>query len=80
MIKLPVQLTEHRTWEDAVGAAIAEQRRLEELSQESGDTIRPIVLYQAESNIQGAISQSGDLGETADVFAGRAGGGRGTPG
>ena len=52
MIKLPVQLTEHKTWEDAVGAAIAEQRRLEELSRESGDTIRPIVLYQAES-IQG---------------------------
>ena len=57
MIKLPVQLTEHRTWEDAVGAAIAEQRRLEELSRESGDTIRPIVLYQAESNIQGGANR-----------------------
>ena len=57
MIKLPVQLTEHKTWEDAVGAAIAEQRRLEELSRESGDTIRPIVLYQAESNIQGGANR-----------------------
>ena len=57
MIKLPVQLTEHKTWEDAVGAAIAEQRRLEELSRESGDMIRPIVLYQAESNIQGGANR-----------------------
>ena len=53
MIKLPVQLTEHRTWRDAVGAAMAEQRRLEEISRESGDSVRPIVLYQAETNIQG---------------------------
>ena len=53
MIKLPVRLTEHKTWEESVDAAVAEQRRLEEIARESGDSIRPIVLYQAETDIQG---------------------------
>ena len=53
MIKLPVRLTEHRTWREAVNGAVLEQKRLEAIARESGDAVRPIVLYQAESRIQG---------------------------
>ena len=53
MIKLPIRLTEHGNWRDAVNAAVLEQRRLEEIAREAGESIRPIVLYQAESRIEG---------------------------
>ncbi|HLY03003.1 MAG TPA: hypothetical protein VKR56_10995, partial [Candidatus Cybelea sp.] len=49
MIKLPIVLTEHRTWEDAVHAAIAERDKLAEISRAGGDVIRPIVLLQAQN-------------------------------
>ena len=52
MIKLPVRLTEHKTWREAVNAAVMEQKRLEEIARESGDSVRPIILYQAETDIK----------------------------
>ncbi|MCL5271950.1 MAG: DEAD/DEAH box helicase family protein, partial [Gammaproteobacteria bacterium] len=49
MIKLPVRLTEHKSWEDAVTSAIQKRERLEELAKNEEEFIRPIVLFQAES-------------------------------
>ena len=51
MIKLPIELTEHKEWELAVNAAIAERNRLAKASQDSGDSIRPIILYQAQNRL-----------------------------
>ena len=53
MIRLPLRLTEHPDWRGAVNAAVMERRRLEEIARESGEPVRPIVLYQAESRIAG---------------------------
>ncbi|HML33421.1 DEAD/DEAH box helicase [Sporomusa sphaeroides] len=49
MIKLPVRLNEHPSWEDAVTNAIQTRERLEELAQQEPAYIRPIVLFQSES-------------------------------
>jgi len=53
MVKLPIRLVNRPQWREAVQAAIAEQNRLEELAkseeQETGEYIRPIVLFQAEA-------------------------------
>lgn len=51
MIKLPIHMEEHQSWEDAVTTAVQEQHRLEELAQDGkeSDYIRPIVLFQAEN-------------------------------
>jgi type III restriction enzyme len=49
MIKLPVRLIEHHSWEDAVINAIQTRERLEELAQQEPSYIRPIVLFQAEN-------------------------------
>lgn len=48
MIKLPIILTEHKTWEEAVGDAIRTRDHLCELAKKDKDYIRPIVLFQAE--------------------------------
>lgn len=52
MIKLPIMLTEHKTWEEAVGDSIRTRDKLEELAQKDKDYIRPIVLFQAEKKNQ----------------------------
>lgn len=49
MIKLPVRLAEHRSWEDAVTSAIQTRERLEEIAAHEDSYIRPIVLFQAEN-------------------------------
>ncbi|MEG6586065.1 DEAD/DEAH box helicase [Dendrosporobacter sp. 1207_IL3150] len=49
MIKLPVRLIEHKSWEDAVTNAIQTRQRLEEVAQAEPAYIRPIVLFQAEN-------------------------------
>lgn len=49
MIKLPIRLTEHKTWEQAIGDSIRTRAQLEELAQKDRDYIRPIVLFQAEN-------------------------------
>ena len=49
MIKLPVRLEEHDTWEGAVTGAIVRRAELaEEAAKDRGGYIRPIVLFQAE--------------------------------
>ncbi len=49
MIKLPIMLTEHPTWQMAVRDAIAARQRLHDLAQNDPDFIQPIVLFQAEN-------------------------------
>lgn len=49
MIKLPITLTEHETWEDAAESAVQQRNRLETLAVGEPDYIRPIALFQAES-------------------------------
>ena len=48
MIKLPVMLTEHQTWDEAISAAIQTRAKLFELARQDRQYIRPIVLFQAE--------------------------------
>lgn len=48
MIKLPIMLTEHKTWEEAIGDSIRTRDKLNEIAQKDKDYIRPIVLFQAE--------------------------------
>lgn len=52
MIKLPIRLVEHKSWEEAVNAAIRERRRLADLAEKDPSYIRPIVLFQAEDKGQ----------------------------
>ncbi len=48
MIKLPIVLTEHRNWEEAIQDAILTRKKLAELAVKEIDFVRPIVLIQAE--------------------------------
>ncbi|WP_163373313.1 DEAD/DEAH box helicase family protein [Endozoicomonas acroporae] len=48
MIKLPIQLSEHENWEDAIRDAVLTRERLEVEAQKEHDYVRPIVLLQAE--------------------------------
>lgn len=48
MIKLPIRLTEHKSWEDAVQDSILTRQRLYDLAAKDADYIRPIILFQAE--------------------------------
>ncbi len=52
MIKLPVMLTEHPTWQTAVRDAIANRQQLHDLAVNDKDFIQPIVLFQAENKNQ----------------------------
>lgn len=49
MIKLPIVLTEHQNWQDAVQDAVITRNKLMLDAQKDQDYIRPIVLFQAES-------------------------------
>ena len=55
MVKLPVIVYNHSNKNQVIDSALHLQRRLEQTAKEetSGNYIRPIVLFQAESNIQG---------------------------
>lgn len=56
MIKLPILLTAHQTWEAAVGGALAERRGLAAKAiAEGGRYIRPITLFQAQPATAGAL-------------------------
>ena len=48
MIKLPIRLTPHNTWEDAVQDSILTRQRLADLAAGDAAYIRPIILFQAE--------------------------------
>lgn len=52
MIKLPIVLTEHPTWEEAVRDSILKRERLAQLSKADTDYLRPIILFQAENQAQ----------------------------
>lgn len=49
MIKLPIVLTEHPTWEASVRDSILTRQRLASLCKDESQYIRPIVLFQAEN-------------------------------
>jgi len=49
MIKLPIILTEHPTWREAVTDAVLTRQKLAEPARKEPDFLRPIVLIQAES-------------------------------
>jgi len=50
MIKLPILLTEHANWQEAVTDAVRTRARLAQLTDgERPDFLRPIILFQAES-------------------------------
>ena len=48
MIKLPIVLSEHDSWQNAVNGAVAARTELAETAAEDPDYIRPIVLFQAQ--------------------------------
>ena len=52
MIKLPIILSEHDTWQNAVNGAIACRASLSETAEIEPDYIRPIVLFQAQPKNQ----------------------------
>ena len=54
MIKLPIMLTEHQNWEDAIQDAVITRNKLAIDAQKDEDYIRPIALFQAEN-------RSGDI-------------------
>jgi len=49
MIKLPVVLQEHDSWQQAIAASIQTRARLEQAADKESDYIRPLVLFQAEN-------------------------------
>lgn len=52
MIKLPIVLTAHMSWQAAVSGALAERHRLAEAAKNETPFIRPIVLLQAQNQDQ----------------------------
>ncbi len=52
MIKLPVMLSEHQTWQTAVTGAIAKREELAKEASRDKDYVRPIVLFQAQNKDQ----------------------------
>lgn len=52
MIKLPIMLFEHDTWQNAVNGAIASRASLADEAEKDPDYIRPIVLFQAQPKDQ----------------------------
>lgn len=52
MIKLPIILAEHDSWQTAVNGAIASRAALAEAAKGEADYIRPIVLFQAQPRNQ----------------------------
>ena len=52
MIKLPVMLSEHDTWQNAVNGAIAARASLANTARDDPDHIRPVVLFQAQPKNQ----------------------------
>lgn len=48
MIKLPIVLTEHQNWQDAIQDAVITRNKLEIDAQKDAQYIRPIALFQAE--------------------------------
>ena len=49
MIKLPIMLTEHKSWQEALHHSVLTRNRLAEYTKDEPEYIRPILLVQAES-------------------------------
>ena len=60
MVKLPIMLSEHDTWENAVNGAIAARAALEGTAKDDADYIRPIVLFQAQPRNQEVTFRSSE--------------------
>lgn len=52
MVKLPIMLSEHDTWQNAVNGAINARAALAETAKDDSDHIRPIILFQAQPKNQ----------------------------
>ncbi len=52
MIKLPIMLSEHDSWQNAVNGAIAARASLAKTASEDEEYVRPIVLFQAQPKNQ----------------------------
>ncbi len=52
MIKLPIMLSEHDTWQNAVNGAIAKRAALATAAKQEAAYLRPIVLFQAQKKNQ----------------------------
>lgn len=52
MIKLPIELAEHKDWQGAVNGAIRTRSQLEEAARGESEYLRPIVLFQAQPKDQ----------------------------
>lgn len=52
MIKLPIELTQHATWQEALHNSVQERQKLAEIAVGEADYVRPIVLIQAENKNQ----------------------------
>jgi len=48
MIKLPIMLTEHQSWEESIQDAVLTRNKLAKIAKKETEYIRPIVLIQAE--------------------------------
>lgn len=48
MIKLPIRLMEHKSWEDAINDSILTRQHLQGIAEKDSSYIRPIILFQAE--------------------------------
>ncbi len=55
IIKLPIILGAHKTWQDTVARAVAERNRLATLAAGEREYIRPIILFQAQ-NVDGTVT------------------------
>lgn len=57
MIKLPIMLSEHASWEAAVGGAVVQRNALAKAAAaDPGSYLRPITLFQAEPATAGAVA------------------------
>ena len=54
MIKMPIHLTQHPSWQQAVNGAIMQRAALEPVGANDPGRIRPIALYQAQPATEGA--------------------------
>jgi type III restriction enzyme len=54
MIKMPIHLTQHPSWQQAVNGAIMQRAALEPIGANDPGRIRPIALYQAQPATEGA--------------------------
>lgn len=48
MIKLPIHLSQHASWQQAIAHAVRNRAKLAEIAKTDSDGIRPIALYQAQ--------------------------------